>query len=101
MSTKKDFVKIEINKNDIICANYLANIRHMFEYSRNGMEYDYSKLSSAAIELNKFYNEPLITSKGNIAFGILAELIIYRDLSNFYMKISTIILQLKMKYKNI
>lgn len=83
MSTKKDFVKIEINKNDIICANYLANIRHMFEYRRNGMEYDYSKLSSAAIELNKFYNEPLITSKGNIAFGILAELIIYRDLSNF------------------
>lgn len=71
---------IQITPNDIIVADYLASLRLKYEYRRSG--YNYEQISQASCYINKFFGEKLITTPSNIALGILAELLVYRDLTN-------------------
>ncbi len=72
---------IQITPNDIIVADYLANLRLKYEYRRSG--YNYEQISRASCYINCVFGANLITTPSNIALGILAELLVYRDLTNY------------------
>lgn len=81
---------IPITPNDLITANYLANLRLNYEYRRIG--YNYEQISQVSFHINNFFGSNLITTPSNITIGILAELLIYRNLTHYlYSKNSNMI----------
>ena len=72
---------IQITQNDIITADYLANLRLNYEYRRIG--YNYMQISQVSSYINNFFKLNLITTPSNITIGILAELLIYRNLTHY------------------
>ncbi|ANV97338.1 hypothetical protein BBW65_00210 [Helicobacter enhydrae] len=78
------FYCIPIDKEVFIVANYLARLRSFYEFKRGG--YDYNEPSSLMQQMNNdlFCNEnKLDLANGNIAIGILAEMLIFRDLTQY------------------
>lgn len=70
---------IQITPNSVITADYLASLRLNYEYKREG--YDYGQIAPASWHINNFFGVNLITTPSNIPIGILAELLIYKDLT--------------------
>lgn len=72
---------IPITPNGVITADYLASLRLNYEYRRVG--YNYKQISQVSSYINDFFGSNLITTPSNISIGILAELLIYRDLTDY------------------
>lgn len=71
--------KIQIQREDLITANYLANLRKPYEFRRRG--YEYETIPATGESINKMFGSELITTSSNIVYGLLAELLVYRDLT--------------------
>ena len=87
---------IQIEPNDIIVANYLASLRLNYEYRRSG--YDYKQISESSLHINKFFDTKLITTPSNIAIGILAELLVFGDLTKYLANKGSNMIQEKFQY---
>lgn len=74
---------IPITFQSIITANFLASLRLPYEYRRGG--YDYQELSDPAFYINNFFHYNFITTPSNIALGILSELLLYQDLTQYLL----------------
>lgn len=87
---------LKISPNDIIVANYLADLRLNYEYKREG--YNYGQMSKASLYINKFFNQNLITTPSNIPLGILAEMLIYKDLTSYLCSKNSNMIQESFQY---
>ena len=87
---------IQIKPNDIIVANYLADLRLNYEYRRSG--YDYQQMPESSLHINKFFNAELITTPSNIIIGILAELLVFSNLTKHLANKDSDMIQERFQY---
>lgn len=83
MAQIPDFYSIPIGLESFATANFLAKIRIEYEYQRSGHLYNYSNPSKYWQNIGNLLNFKGTLSNGNIPFGILAELLIYNDLTKY------------------
>lgn len=84
MSSKNVFYYINITSEAFIAANYLAKLRNLYEFQRNGHLYIYDKPTYQMEAIQKTLQLPFLElSKGNTAIGILSEMLIFNDLTKY------------------
>lgn len=83
MANISDFYKIPIGLEAFTTANFLAEIRIKYEYQRTGHNYNYNITTNELKNIANILGFNGSLSFGNIAFGILSEVLIYKDLTNY------------------
>ena len=83
MASIADFYKIPIELEAFTTANFLAEIRIKYEYQRTGHNYNYNIITNELKNIANIVGFNGSLSLGNIAFGILSEILIYGDLTNY------------------
>ncbi|EAK5529333.1 hypothetical protein FIZ73_01675 [Campylobacter lari] len=83
MASELDFYKIPITIESFTAANFLAKIRIKYEYQRSGHNYIYNAPTNKLRQVGNLLNFRGTLSFGNIAFGILSEMLIYKDLTDY------------------
>ena len=82
MASISDFYKIPIELEAFTTANFLAEIRIKYEYQRTGHNYNYNIITNELKTIANIVGFNGSLSFGNIAFGILSEILIYKDLTD-------------------
>lgn len=81
-----NFYKIPVELESFMAANFLAKIRIKYEYQRAGHNYNYNNSANELQNIGKMLGFTGSFSLGNIAFGILSEMLIYKDLTEHLYK---------------
>lgn len=83
MANINQFYHIPIDLEAFTAANFLANIRIRYEYQRSGHHYQYNSPSKELTQIAQLLGFQGNLSLGNIAFGILSEMLIFKDLTDY------------------